>query len=82
MTRSFLLPINALPITYRRRLNEVLFSGKGYGLTHVKVPPKDSVIKSDEEGKPGRLFYHVSERVICPNMKLTTLEKFSGLLRI
>lgn len=26
----------------------------------MKVPPKDIVIKLDEEGKSGRLFYHVS----------------------
>lgn len=29
---------------------------------------------------PGKLFYPVSERVTCPNMKLTTLEKISWAL--
>ncbi|MGN0846363.1 MAG: quinolinate synthase NadA, partial [Kiritimatiellia bacterium] len=57
--------------------------------TFARESPAREIIVGTETGilhrlrreNPGKVFYPVSERMICPNMKKTTLENLSECLR-
>ena len=65
-----------------RHLSDVVVSTEGM-CRYVKEAPEKEIIVATEKGiihrlqkeNPGKIFYPVTDRTICPNMKLITLEK-------